>query len=550
MKNNRRASSWFILILTVSLLLLYTVVLYATEIKYTCPMHPHYISDTFGTCPICGMDLVEVETEDNAGHEDEHGLKLPEYMIQRTGVRTSFVETAYFGRSIRSFGEVVVNRRLQSDIALRVEGWIEELVVSAEGDEVEPGSLLFRFYSPQLVSAEQDYLGALASGNRERIDATQDRLFSLGLGEKVIKQIRDNGEPIRALPFYAGQAGQVENIMVRQGSYLKPGSVALSIQGYTKVWVQVDLAEQDISFVTKDSRVDVSFPNLGISHQNVAIDYVSPKVDPATRTAQLRLIMDNPEGIIRPGAYADVMIMTDISPRLAVPYESVLKNKDGSYVIIQKENGLFQAREIETGLKYRGFVEVKAGLAAGEKVVTSGQFLIDSESSLRESFQRMEKLSLSLTDLGVSKDQLALLNHMVEGTMYLHEQLTAGSFPEPQVLDAAEQAARKLKHQIQGTRLIYIVDDFLAALKDREKVMTVSGWQDVLANGVEALSEWVVEARPAYYRELGLAFFRGGDGRNWIQFDGEMLNPYGRTDGVKVNLDLMSGMAPEEHKHE
>ncbi len=549
-KNNRLLSPRPLLVMLTVLLLLVAGFVQAAAIKYTCPMHPHYISDSPGTCPICGMDLVEVTADENKNQEDEHGLKLPEYMIQRTGVRTKLVETAYFGRSIRSYGEVVVNRRLQSDISLRVEGWIEELLVSAEGDAVQPGSLLFRFYSPQLVSAEQDYLAAVSSGNKERIKTTQDRLYSLGVQDRGLQLIKQTGAPVRSLPFYAEQTGQVENIMVRQGSFLKPGMVAMSVQGYAKVWVQVDLAEQDISFVRKDSRVDVSFPNLGITRENVAIDYIAPVVDPATRTAQLRLVMDNPDGTIRPGAYADVVIMTDISPRLAVPYESVLRNKEGSYVIVQKDDGIFQAREIEPGMQYKGFVEVKAGLAEGEKVVASGQFLIDSESSLRESFQRMEKLSLSLAALDVNEEQVALLNHLVEGTMYIHEQLVAGKIPEPQMLDAAEQAAHKLEHMVGGTRLVYIIHDFLAAIGERSKVMTITDWQKVLAGSVKAVAPWVVDGRPAYYRGLGLAFFKTPDGRSWIQFDGDMQNPYGGKDGEKVSLDMMAKEKPKEQGHE
>lgn len=517
---------------------LFAGVIHAQETKYTCPMHPHYISDTFGACPICGMDLVELEAGAAAdGGGEEHGLHLPPHMIQRTGVRSKPVETAYFGRSIRSFGEVVVNQRLQTDISLRVEGWVEELIVNAEGDEVEKGALLFHFYSPQLVAAQQDYLTALSTGNKGRIRITEDRLRSLGVQKRVIRQIRKSGKSIRNVPYYAGQRGRIENIAVRQGSYLRAGAMAMRIQGYDKVWIQVNLAEQDISFVKNESRVDVDFPNLGLHQENVAIDYIAPTVDPATRTAQLRLILDNPEGTIRPGAYVDVTIMTDISPRLAVPYESVLQNKEGSYVIMEREDGTFQAREIKVGMQYRGLIEVQAGLMESEKVVVSGQFLIDSESSLRESFQRMEKLSLSLAELEVSEQQLVLLNHLVEGGLYVHEALISGNLPQPQLLDAADQAAGKLGHEVKGSRLAFVVDDFLAAISKRSELMTLSGWQELLSKSTAALLPWVTKGRPDYYRELGLTVYTTGDDRSWIQFAGEMKNPYGTTQAHEQALE-------------
>lgn len=521
----------------------------AAGTKYTCPMHPHYISDTFGTCPICGMDLVEMEAVADVKGEEEQGLHLPNHMVQRTGVRSRPVEIAYFGRSIRSFGEVAANQRLQTDVSLRVEGWIEELVANAEGDEIQRHSLLFRFYSPLLVSAQQDYLAALASGNKGRIRVTEDRLSSLGVQKNVIGKIRSSGKLIRSLPYYAQQTGRVEDIGIRQGSYLRAGALAMRIQGYEKVWIQVNLAEQDISFISKQSRVDVEFPNLGIHREKVAIDYIAPVVDPATRTAQLRLILDNPDGRIRPGAYANVMIMTDISPRPAVPYESILLNKDGHYVIVERSDGTYQAREIKLGMQYRGLVEVQAGLQVGELVVVSAQFLIDSESSLRESFKRMEKLALSLAELEITEQQLVLLNHMSEGALYVHEELLAGRVPRHQVLDGAEQAARKLDHELQGSRLVFVVEDFLAALKNRAEIMTLSGWQKLLAESVKALIPWIAEGRPLYYKELGLALFTTGDDRSWLQFSGDMMNPYGSVKASEIPLTESDVKRPEELRH-
>ncbi len=535
----------------VMILVLLTGSIQAEVTKYTCPMHPHYISDTFGSCPICGMDLVEVEagTIDSAS-EEEHGLHLSTQMIQHTGVRSKAAETAHFGRSIRSFGEVVVNQRLQTDISLREEGWIEKLIVNAEGDEVEHDTLLFKFYSPQLVAVQQDYLAALSAGNSGRIRVTEDRLRSLGIQDRVVKEISRGRAVIRSLPYYAGQKGRVENILIRQGGYMRPGTIAMRIQGYEKVWIQVNLAEQDIGFVKSDSRVNVEFPSLGMEREGVVIDYIAPSVDPATRTAQVRLVLDNPDGSIRPGSYVNVAIMTEISPRLAIPTESILQNKEGNYVILEREDGTFQAREIKTGLQYKGLTEVQAGLREGEKVLVSGQFLIDSESSLRESFRRMEKLALSLAEQEVSDEQLVLLNHMVEGALYLHEELAAGSHPKPEMLDAAEQAARKLQHELQGSRLIYMVDDFLDALNGRAEIMIISGWRDLLAKSTAALLPWMNEGRPDYYKELGLTVYVTKDSRSWVQFTGDVLSPFGEVEAHETPLGEYPGGVRGVHKEE
>ena len=520
------------------LIVLFTLPLYAEETKYTCPMHPHYISETFGSCPICGMDLVPIQVADEKGEvaEDDKGLHLSSHLVQTTGLRSSIVETAFYGRSIRSFGEVVANKRLQTDISLRVEGWIEELVVNAPGDKVKTGDILFRLYSPDLISAQQDYLSAIKQGNRERIDITRNRLSSIGIHDSALSLIAQNRQILRAVPYYAPEGGRVENLEVRQGSYLRPGDIALRIQSYNSVWIDVSLAEQDISFVTKDSQVDVVFPSFGLRMEAVSIDYISPTVDPKTRTAKLRLLVENENGNIRPGAYADVVINTDIRPRLSMPYESVLENKQGSYVIVQKDDGSFLARPVVLGIVNKGRVEVQSGLDKGDVVITSGQFLIDSESSLRESFQKMQKMSARLSEMNLSDEQMVLINHILESGLYIHEKLIENTLPSPDVVRAGSQAAAKLLVDVEGTRLVYIVKDAGEILAGSEHKITLSEWRTLLATLIEALEPWVVEGRPDYYRDLGIAMFISESGERWIQFAGDARNPYAEASSTEIIL--------------
>lgn len=502
--------------------------LQAEETRYTCPMHPHYISEIMGTCPICGMNLVPIQVESRSDETGGAGkvLQLSSQLVQTTGVRSEKAEIAYFGRVIRSFGEVVANRRLQTDISLRTEGWVEELIVDAPGDKVEAGDVLFRLYSPELISAQQNYISALSQKNRERINITRNRLSSLGVQDSAIELVAQKGTIIRAVPFFASQGGRVEVLKIRKGSYLRPGDIALRIQSYNTVWVDVSLAEQDISFVNISSQVKVVLPSLGLQLDKVAIDYISPTVDPKTRTAKLRLLIENPKGNIRPGAYADVEISTDIRPRLSIAYESVLQNKQGSYVIVEVEKGGFQARQVVLGLESKGRVEVRTGLKEGETIVTSGQFLIDSESSLRESFSKMEKMAASLAQMELSPEQMVLLNHIVETGIYIHGKLVAKELPVADVVGVGAQAAAKLLAEVEGTRLSYIIKDTQNILADTEGIITMSDWRELLATLMETLRPWIVEGRPGYYSDLGLTIFLTDSGRLWLQFAGEGENPY------------------------
>ena len=526
-----------ILLLPLLMVLLF-VPLHASDTKYTCPMHPHYISDTSGSCPICGMDLVPIQgaSSNEKSDSDETVLQLSARLVQTTGFRSEAVEMASFGRLIRSFGEVVANTRLQTDISLRTAGWVEDLVVNAPGDKVAVGDILFRLYSPDLVSAQQDYISALKRGNKERIDITRSRLSSLGVHDSAIKYVLQKRKILRAVPYYAPKGGRIENLKIRKGSYLRPGDTALLIQNYDTVWVDVSLAEQDVSFVNTHSKVSVDFPSLGLHIDTVPIDYISPTVDPKTRTAELRLLVENTEGDIRPGGYADVEISTDIRPRLSIPYESVLQNKEGNYVIVEKGKGSFQARSVVLGMKNKGRVEVQAGLSDGEIIVTSGQFLIDSESSLRESFSKMQKMAASFSEIELSDDQMILLNHIVEAGLYIHEKLAEKQFPSPDVLSAGAQAAAKLLPEVEGTRLAYIVKDTQNLLSNLEDKITLSDWRTLLATLNETLRPWVAQGKPDYYHELGLAFFENEKGESWLQFAGEGKNPY--SDGTFTEVVL------------
>ncbi len=216
--------------------------------KYTCPMHPHYIADEMGSCPICGMDLVPMEggdaQEDHSAYEGDERTKVtiaPE-TIQNIGVRTENATMARFGTDVRSYGLVSENIRLQQDISSRVAGWVENLKITAVGDEVKKGDLLFTLYSPELVSAQQDYIAALATGATGRINSSAKRLESLGVQKITLEQLKENRKKFQNVPFYATTDGIVSKLNVRAGTYVKSGMQIAEIQDYSSVWINISVA--------------------------------------------------------------------------------------------------------------------------------------------------------------------------------------------------------------------------------------------------------------------------------------------------------------------
>lgn len=544
------------------ILALFAVPAMAQAEQYTCPMHPHYVADRPGTCPICGMDLVELaseqESEDDGSamesmdNSDKGGMErttvtIDPETIQNTGIRTEEAQMASFGTLVRSYGDVTENVRLQFDISARVEGWVEDLKVQAMGDEVKKGDLLFNLYSPALISAQQDLISAIATGYKGRIDSAAKRLVSLGMQKRAIEEVKSRRKAFQSVPYYAESDGLVSAMNVRDGTYAKPGMNLMTLQNYDTVWVDVSVAEQDIPYITKETKAMVSLPALGVKEKEAAIDYIYPTIDRATRTGRIRLVLDNADGKLKPGAYADVELETGVDRRLSIPGDAILKSKDGDFVVVAMDQGRFQPRKILAGLKYKGRTEVLDGLAEKDKVVVSGQFLIDSESALRESFRKMQRMQMPLALLDMTDDQLAMIDHLIDAAIYIQKELTTGRTPNPNMIMPAITLGDHLMPVFRGTKLQFVLEDAEMALKAAQDNVTDKEWQTSLNDLVTALKPWLLEGKPQHYKSKGLQFYMAhGLDTYWLQLGDAVENPYGEGHPMKIDWpDKVEAEAPE-----
>ncbi len=503
--------------------------------RYTCPMHPHYISSEPGSCPICGMDLVAFAAKVAAPWG---GVAVAPEMIQTMGIRTAPAEQVSFGRTVRAFGEVAPSTRRESVAASRVEGWIEELAVTAVGDAVESGSLLYRVYSPDLIAAQQDFLAAARSGVSGRLESMARRLQSLGMQDSVIAALLERGRLMESVPVHAEAGGVVADLSVRAGSYVKPGAVLIRIQDYSTVWVNVDIAEKDLPMIGLADEAQIMVPAAGDALISGTVNYVYPTVDSRTRTGKVRIVADNRAGLLRPGAFADVTFTIDDRPRLSVPSEAVLRDSRGGHVIMALGDGRFAPRTVQTGVTAVGRTEVLGGLADGERVVVSGQFLLDSEASLRESFAKFSGdfgPDTPLSELPIDADALAEIDHLVDAALYLHEALVDGYRIDRYFLDPALQLGEAAKARFAGSLLVPIIEEAQAALRAAQADDGVAAQEAALAQLTAALEPWLLGGAPIRYRDLGLVLFAESEsGRLWVQEGPSAANPYGSAAAMAV----------------
>lgn len=353
---------------------------------YLCPMHPHIMGKKGDHCPICGMTLVPKvsgrppsnphEAKSDAGDR----LHIDPVYVQALGVRTEDATHRSFGTRIRAFGRIMPNTRGEYTVSVRAGGLVRTLKTAAIGDAVKRGDLLFTLYSSELVVAQQDYLSRATSGAH--------RLRILGMDETAIAQLDREKKILYDVPFHAPADGIVTELNVREGSSVEEGDTVLKIQDFSRVWVEAQLPARDMGAIKPTDPATIQNPDTGAA-QSARVDFVSPEMDEATRTGTVRLVLDNADGALRPGQYLDVVFTVDAKMRLSVPTEAVLYDARGAHVIKALGDGYFSLAAIKTGVSGDGYTEILSGLSHADRVVVTGQFLIDAESTLRGGSMQM-----------------------------------------------------------------------------------------------------------------------------------------------------------------
>lgn len=352
------------------------------------PMDPNFRSENPGKSPM-GMDLVPKYADEVDGQPGV--VAIDPTMVNNLGLRTALAERSSLSRLIDTVGYVSYDEDTMHQIHTRVDGWIEKLVTNASGDPVAKGQLLFELYSPTLVSAQEEYLAALRSSNSALRNASRNRLVALGVTSTEIRRLDKERSVRQRIPVYAMADGVVVNLGVRHGMFVTPSIEVMSIASLDSIWVLAEVFERQAAWVKPGQPATVNLDYLPGETLRGTVDYVYPELNPKTRTLTVRLRFDNEELSLRPNMFARVSIQGEgVGEVVHVPREALIRGGSVNRVVVDLGNGRFRSRAVTIGIESGDRIEIREGLSVGERVVTSAQFLIDSESNIGAALNRFD----------------------------------------------------------------------------------------------------------------------------------------------------------------
>lgn len=378
------------------------------KIKYwVSPMDPGYVSDKPGKAP-CGMDMVPVY-EEEAGAAKEGTIAVDPNILQSMGVRTAKAELKPLARTIRAVGRVTFDERRLFQVTTKINGWVERLHIKATGDPIRRGQPLLSLYSPELVSAQRELLLAqknlknleksdfpeIKEGARRVFEASLLRLRNWDIPESQIAELTRTGEVKKDLALNSPVNGIVIKRMVTQGQMIQAGMPLLEVADLSNVWVEADVYEYELPWVKVGQHAQMTLSYLPGQTFHGQVSYIYPYLKEASRTARVRLAFPNPGLKLKPDMFAQVELTApSAEAAVVVPAEAVLDTGERQHVFVSLGQGQFEPRTVKVGLRGDdGAVQVLEGLRPGDEVVTSAQFLLDSESRFREAITLMLRAS-------------------------------------------------------------------------------------------------------------------------------------------------------------
>ena len=410
---------------------------------WTCGMHPWIVTEEPGLCPICAMDLVPKRADgtDNQGGPGNHGgerkilywqapmnpseiydepgknamgmdlvpvyedevqggvaIKIDPVVEQNMGVRTAVARIEPLVDTIRTYGHIAYDETKTAQISVKVSGWLEKLYVDFTGEHVAKSDPLFEIYSPELTAAQEEYLGAVRRGGRlggagenSLLESAKRRLLYFDVAQSEIQEIEKEGAVRKTVLIRSPFTGIVTMKNATEGAFVKAGETVYELADLSTVWLEAHIYEYELGWIKNGLAAEMTLPYRPGRTYAGRVSFIYPYLQRQTRDVRVRLVFENPGLELKPDMYADVRIRVEGDGQgLAIPSEAVVRSGERNVVFVAEGNGRFAPRETTLGMPLDGGkVQILSGIAPGEKVVTSGQFLLDSESKLKEAVAKM-----------------------------------------------------------------------------------------------------------------------------------------------------------------
>jgi Cu(I)/Ag(I) efflux system membrane fusion protein len=374
-------------------------------IFYRHPMNPEVTSDVPAKDSM-GMDYIPVFADETKGAGPAGTVQIDPVTVQSIGVRTAKAERRPLARTIKTVGRVDYDERRLVQLHPKTEGWVEELFIDTTGAPVRANAILLSLYSPQLVSTQQEYILALKSletlrespfedvrnGAEALVETTEERLRLLDVPDHQIDDLKKELKVRKDLHIHSPAAGVVIRIGAREGQYVTPQTELYSIADLSRVWVYVDIYEDEFPWVQIGDQARMTVTAVPGRTFLGTLSYIYPYAESRTRTIKVRMEFDNRELLLKPNMFADITIdASAVTDAIAVPSEAIVRSGVREQVFVQRAPGKFEPRDVSLGVSSEGWTQITEGIEPGELVVVSAQFLIDSESKLREATSKMRE---------------------------------------------------------------------------------------------------------------------------------------------------------------
>lgn len=397
----------------------------AEPLYWVAPMDANYRRDKPGKSPM-GMDLIPYYASEQQSEINNIGaIKISAAVENNLGVRTTKASYQDISQEISTVGYVTYNEDKLIHIHPRISGWIEKLYVNSIGDRVTKNQSLYDIYSPELVNAQEEYLLALNSNNPRLVTAAENRLLALKIPLATVSALRKSKQVKQYVTFYAPQSGVIDNLTVRAGYYVKPETMMLSIVDLSQVWVKAELFEQDLTSVAIGDDANMTLSSEPEKQWQGKVKHIHPMVNQATRTGVVRFNFDNSYAILKPNMHTKITINSASNKSaLVIPKQALIRTGRQNRVVLALGEGRYKSITVKVGQFDNHYVEIIDGIVLGDEVVTSAQFLLDSESSKTSDFMRMQTLTTNGDEAQADKVSSATVQGIVKGITVNHRMVT------------------------------------------------------------------------------------------------------------------------------